>query len=221
MAMHDDTFERLAVHGVVPVVEIDRVDDAVPLARVLADAGLGVLELTLRTSAALEAIRRVATTCPQVVVGAGTILGPDMVVEARRAGALFGVSPGLSRRILTAAAAHELPIVPGVATPTEILTALEQGARHLKFFPARGYGGVSTLAALAGPFASAAVRFMPTAGVNDVNAPEYLRLKNVFAVGGSWIAPRDDVRAGRWAAIGARARAAVEMVRSRARGPEE
>ncbi len=214
MTDHADPLGELARFQVIPVVEVEHVDDAVPLARALADAGLPVIELTLRTPAALEAIERVASACPDVLVGAGTLLDARMVVAASVAGARFGVSPGLSRGCLEAAAEHDLPFVPGVVTPSDAIAALDAGIRHLKFFPAEAYGGIRTLQALAGPLSATGVRFMPTGGVTAANAGEYLALPSVFAVGGTWIAPRADISAGRWNDIAERATAATELVRS-------
>lgn len=214
MTASSDLFAALTEYRVVPVVEVECADDAVSLARALAKAGLPVLELTLRTPAALEAIKQVATQCKDVLVGAGTVLGPDMVEAAAQAGAQFGVSPGLSLPTLLEAAKKGLPFIPGVVTPTETLTALEHGARHLKFFPAEAYGGASTVAALAAPLASSEVRFMPTGGVSAANAADYLRVPSVFAVGGTWIAPRADIAAGHWTEIAVRAKAASDLVRT-------
>ena len=214
MTDHADPLGELARFQVIPVVEVEHVDDAVPLARALADAGLPVIELTLRTPAALEAIERVTSACPDVLVGAGTLLDARMVVAASVAGARFGVSPGLSHACLEAAAEHDLPFVPGVVTPSDAIAALDAGIRHLKFFPAEAYGGIRTLQALAGPLSATGVRFMPTGGVTAANAGEYLALPSVFAVGGTWIAPRADISAGRWNDIAERATAATELVRS-------
>ena len=208
----DDVLTRVAAMGIVPVVEVEREEDAVPLARTLADAGLPVLELTLRTPAALAAIALVAERCPDVLLGAGTLLDPATVSRAASAGAVFGVSPGLHLPSLVAAADAGLPFIPGVVTPSEVLAALAAGARHLKFFPAAAYGGAATLASVAAPVAHTGVRFMPTGGVTADDAATYLRLPAVFAVGGTWIAPRADITAGRWDAIAARARGAVALV---------
>lgn len=214
MTGHADPLDELARLQIIPVVEVENADDAVPLARALCDAGLPVIELTLRTPAALEAIERVAGECPDVLVGAGTLLDGRMVAAASAAGARFGVSPGLSHGCLEAARERALPFVPGVVTPSDAMTALDAGLRHLKFFPAEAYGGITTLKALAGPLSSTGVRFMPTGGVTAANAGAYLALASVFAVGGTWIAPRSDISAGRWDDIAQRALAATELVRS-------
>lgn len=214
MIDHTDPLGELARLQIVPVVEVERAEDAVQLARVLSDSGLPVIELTLRTSAALEAIERVVGECPDVLVGAGTLLNAQMVTAASAAGAGFGVSPGLSRSCVEAAAEHDLPFVPGVVTPSDVIAALDAGLRRLKFFPAQAYGGIKTLRALAGPLTATGARFMPTGGVTEADASEYLALESVFSVGGTWIAPRSDISAGRWHEISERALAATGLVRS-------
>ena len=200
--------EKLAV---VPVVEIDDVAAAVPLAVTLAEAGLPVVEVTFRTPAARDAVAAIADALPGFLVGAGTLVLPGMVAAAAEAGARFGVSPGRSDACLAVAAEHGLPFVPGAVTPSEVGACLEAGLTHIKFFPAGAYGGIATLAALDGPFGWAGARFMPTGGVRPDNAVEYLELPNVFAVGGTWIAPRADIAAGNWDAIAGRARSAAAL----------
>ena len=202
------TIEALAV---VPVVEIDDATTAVPLARTLAEAGLPIVEVTFRTPAARDAVAAIAAELPDFLLGAGTLVLPDMVTAAAKAGATFGVSPGVSPTCLAAAAEAGLPFVPGAVTPSEVGTCLEAGAKHLKFFPAGAYGGPATLAALDGPFGWTGARFMPTGGVRPENAADYLALPNVFAVGGTWIAPRDDIANRRWDTIGERARAVAAL----------
>jgi len=214
MSPATDPLDQLSRLKIIPVVEVEQADDAVTLARTLADAGLPVIELTLRTPAALAAIERVAVECPDVLVGAGTLLNAQMVTAASAAGARFGVSPGLTQGCLSAAAEVRLPFIPGVVTPSDAIGALEADVRHLKFFPAEAYGGIKTLKALAGPLSATGVRFMPTGGITAANAGEYLALEAVFAVGGTWIAPRGDISAGRWSEIAERAHAASELVRS-------
>jgi 2-dehydro-3-deoxyphosphogluconate aldolase/(4S)-4-hydroxy-2-oxoglutarate aldolase len=208
-----DTFAAVEALGVVPVVEIDDATQAVPLARTLAEAGLPVVEVTFRTPAARDAVAVIAKELPDFLLGAGTLVLPDMVAAAAEAGARFGVSPGLSTSCLAAATQHGLPFVPGAVTPSEVGGCLEAGAKHVKFFPAGAYGGVATLKALDGPFGWTGVRFMPTGGVRPGDVAEYLALPNVFAVGGTWIAPRADIVAGRWDEIGERARAAAVLRR--------
>ncbi|RMD48553.1 MAG: bifunctional 4-hydroxy-2-oxoglutarate aldolase/2-dehydro-3-deoxy-phosphogluconate aldolase [Alphaproteobacteria bacterium] len=203
--------EDLARAPVVPVIVIDRAGDAVPLARTLVEAGLPLVEITLRTPAAPAAIAAVAEAVPEAVVGAGSVLGPADVALAREAGARFAVSPGATPALLAAAEAEGLPLLPGAATASEVMALLERGFRHLKFFPAVPAGGPAALAALAGPLPLA--RFVPTGGIDAEGAAEWLALPNVVAVGGSWIAPRAAIRAGDWALIGERARAAAALVR--------
>jgi 2-dehydro-3-deoxyphosphogluconate aldolase / (4S)-4-hydroxy-2-oxoglutarate aldolase len=212
--MGSDVFAELEALGVVPVVEVEDAAHAVPLARTLAEAGLPVLEVTFRTPAAGEAIAAIAAELPGFLLGAGTLLTPDSVAAAVAAGARFGVSPGVSPRCLAAAAEREFPFIPGAVTPSEIITCLDFGVDHLKFFPAGAYGGVATLSALAGPFAATGVRFMPTGGVNVSNAGDYLRLPFVFAVGGTWIAPRGDIAQGRLSEIAERASSVARLSES-------
>lgn len=197
--------------GVVPVVEIDDAARAVPLARTLAEAGLPVLEVTFRTPAAREAVAAIAAELPEVLLGAGTLLDAAMVEDAAAAGARFGVSPGFDAQAVAAAAAAGLPFVPGAVTPSEVIACWRAGARHVKVFPAGAYGGAATVAALAGPFGWTGVRFMPTGGVRAADAAQYLAMPSVFAVGGTWIAPREDVVAGRWDRISERARAVAAL----------
>lgn len=196
---------------VIPVLKIDRVADAVPLARALAAGGLRVIEITLRTDDALECIRRAASEVPEAIVGAGTILNPKQFDEAAKAGSQFIVSPGLTNDLLKAAAASPIPLLPGCITPGEIMGARDAGLDFLKFFPAEQAGGVPFLKALASPIAD--VRFCPTGSVTAKSAPDYLALPNVVCVGGSWVAPDAMVKEGRWAEIEALAREASKLGR--------
>lgn len=194
---------------VIPVLKIDRVDDAVPLARALARGGLPAIEITLRTPAALEAIRRASQEVPEALVGAGTILDAAQFNEAESAGARFIVSPGLTRELLEAASESEVPLLPGAITPSEIMSARQAGYSLLKFFPAEQAGGITFLKALSSPLAG--VRFCPTGGVSAANAPDYLKLPNIVCVGGSWVAPDALVAAGKWDEIEALAREAASL----------
>ncbi|QPC88443.1 2-dehydro-3-deoxy-phosphogluconate aldolase [Mesorhizobium sp. NBSH29] len=196
---------------VIPVLKIERAADAVPLARALARGGLRVIEITMRTSAALEAIRLAASEVEDAVVGAGTILSPAQFDQASEAGSKFIVSPGITHELLAAANESEVPLLPGAITPGEIMTAHEAGLDFLKFFPAEQAGGVSFLKALASPFAG--IRFCPTGGVSPKNAIDYLSLPNVICVGGSWVAPDELVRDGKWDAIEELAREASRIGR--------
>lgn len=194
---------------VIPVLIVDDAATAAPLARALVAGGLRALEVTLRTPAALDVIRAMVDAAPDAVVGAGTLLGPADIRAAKAAGATFGVCPGATDRILDAAEDAGLPMLPGVATPSEALRCMERGLEVLKFFPAEQNGGAEVLRAWASPLAR--LRFCPTGGVSVANAPDYLSLPNVICVGGSWVAPKDAVAAGDWGRIEALARAAAGL----------
>jgi 2-dehydro-3-deoxyphosphogluconate aldolase/(4S)-4-hydroxy-2-oxoglutarate aldolase len=196
---------------VIPVLKIDDAKHAAPLARALAKGGLRVIEITMRTSAALEAIRRAASEVPDAVVGAGTILNARQFDEAAEAGSKFIVSPGCTSQLFAAARDSDVPLLPGAITPGEMMAALEEGLDFLKFFPAEQAGGAAFLKSLASPFAG--LRFCPTGGVSVKNAPDYLALPNVICVGGSWVAPDDAVKSGDWALIETLAREAAELGR--------
>lgn len=190
---------------VIPVLVIDDIAHAVPLARALVAGGLPVLEVTLRTDCALEAIALMAGV-EGARVGAGTVLGAHDAARAKAAGASFAVSPGATDALITACAAQDLPLLPGAATASEVMALLHRGYRTMKFFPAGPAGGPAMLKALGGPLPHAT--FCPTGGVSPGNAGDYLSLSNVACVGGSWVAPPDLLRAGDWAAVTALARAA-------------
>lgn len=207
----DKLLSLLDGQPVIPVLKIDRVEDAVPLARALAKGGLRVIEITLRTTHALECIRRAAAEVPEAIVGAGTILDPRQFDEAAKVGSQFIVSPGLTPDLVKAAAASPIPLLPGCITPGEIMAARDAGIDFLKFFPAEQAGGVPFLKALASPIAD--IRFCPTGSVTARSAPDYLALPNVVCVGGSWVAPDDHVRQGRWADIEALASEASKLKR--------
>ncbi|SMF29617.1 2-keto-3-deoxy-phosphogluconate aldolase [Tistlia consotensis] len=209
MSMPLSIAEVCRLAPVVPVLVVEEIAHAAPLARALVAGGLKALEVTLRTPAALEAIRIMAEAAPGAVVGAGTLRSPADVRAAREAGARFGVSPGLSARVLDAAEEAGLPMLPGVATPSEAMAGAERGLEILKFFPAEANGGVPVLEAWASPLKG--LSFCPTGGIGAANAPDYLRLPNVLCVGGSWVAPRGLVAAGDWAAVTALARTAAGL----------
>ncbi len=189
----------LDVVPVMPVVVVDRVSDAVPLARALVAGGLPAIELTLRTDAALEAIRAIAAEVPEILVGAGTIVTPAQAEEARDAGARFLVSPGATPALLAAMAGTGLPYLPGTATVSEVLAVLETGQTEMKFFPAEASGGASFLRSIASPLPG--TRFCPTGGITPQTAPDYLALPNVGCVGGSWLTPADLLQAADWEGI--------------------
>lgn len=194
---------------VVPVLIVEELAHAAPLAKALSAGGLKALEVTLRTPCALDAIRAMVDAAPDAVVGAGTLMRPADVYAAVEAGARFGVSPGLSARVLDAAADAGLPMLPGVATPSEAMAGMERGLEYLKFFPAEANGGASVLKAWASPLAG--LKFCPTGGVSLSNAKDYLGLSNVVCVGGSWVAPAKLMAAGDWAGIETLAREAAAL----------
>jgi len=197
----------LRLAPVVPVVIIDDAKAAVPMARALVAGGIPAIEVTLRTPAALEAIRAIAAEVEGAVIGVGTVLTPQDLENARQAGARFAVSPGVSPKLLAAADDSELPLLPGVATASEAMSLLERGYRHLKFFPAVPAGGHKLLGAWASPLPQ--IRFCPTGGISLASAPDFLSLPNVVCVGGSWLTPADKLKAGDWAGIETLAREAA------------
>lgn len=197
---------------IIPVIVINDVEAAVPLVQALSRGGLPVVEITFRTAAAEEAIRRITRECPDVIVGAGTILTTDQLKAAKAAGAAFGVSPGLDSEILRLAKAENWPFVPGIATATELTLALREGCGMVKFFPAEAAGGTKMIQALSGAFRHTGVTFMPTGGVTQNNIASYLGIKEVTAAGSSWIADGTLIKAGDWAEIERRAREACAAV---------
>jgi 2-dehydro-3-deoxyphosphogluconate aldolase/(4S)-4-hydroxy-2-oxoglutarate aldolase len=202
----------LALAPVIPVITVEHIDHAVPLARALCAGGLRVLEVTLRTSAALPAIEAMRKAVPDAVVGVGTLARPGDFVTAGNAGAQFGVSPGLTAEMAAAARAASFPMLPGIMTPTELLAGLAWGYDTFKLFPAQQAGGIGMLKALGAPFPE--VVFCPTGGISRATAPEFLALPNVACVGGSWVAPADKIRAGDWAAIEALAKDATTLAKA-------
>ncbi|MFD8234584.1 bifunctional 4-hydroxy-2-oxoglutarate aldolase/2-dehydro-3-deoxy-phosphogluconate aldolase [Streptomyces sp. NPDC059696] len=194
---------------VVPVVVIEDAADAVPLGRALVAGGLPAIEVTLRTPAALDAIREIARQVPDAVVGAGTVIRPGQVTDAVAAGARFLVSPGWTDGLLEAMRASGVPFLPGVSTASEVVALLERGVREMKFFPAQAAGGTAYLRSLSGPLPQA--RFCPTGGIGPDSAPDYLALPNVGCVGGSWMLPPDAVAARDWGRVEALARRAAAL----------
>lgn len=195
--------------GVVPVLTIDKLEHAVPLARALVAGGLNVLEITLRTGAAIEAIREMVRNVPGAIIGAGTVLRPEQAAAAMSQGARFLVSPGMTPRLIDAANAWPIAFLPGVATVSEAMSLADMGYRVLKFFPAEPAGGTAALKAIGAPLSD--LMFCPTGGISAGNAATYLALPNVAAVGGSWVAPANLVAAGDWAAITVLAKEAAEL----------
>ena len=208
--------ERIGRCGVVAVLVVDEAKHAVPLARALVKGGVDVMELTLRTPAALDALRAIAAEVPEMLPGIGTILTPEQVREVAEAKAAFGVAPGLNRRVVEEAQRVGLPFAPGVATASDLEAALELGCPDVKFFPAEASGGLAYLKSMAAPYAHLGVRFIPLGGLKAENCQPYLEASNVLAVGGSWLAPRGDVQNESWQTItdrAAHARAIVERIR--------
>jgi len=191
---------------VIPVLTIERVEDAVPLGRALVAGGLPVLEVTMRTPAALEAIAALSEHVPEALVGVGTLLSSEDVVAAQDSGALFGVSPGATPELIDTTQRRRLPFLPGVATASEAMAMLSRGMRIMKLFPASVVGGIPALKALGAPLAD--ISFCPTGGIGEADFVDYLKLPNVICVGGSWVAPADAIRAGDWKRIELLARAA-------------
>lgn len=202
--------DLMAVQPVIPVITIERVEDAVPLATALASNGLRVLEVTLRTQAALAAIKAMSTV-PGAIVGAGTVLTSNDVMLAHEAGATFIVTPGLSASAVAAAQRTGIPILPGIATATELMAGLDLGLTRFKFFPAEQAGGRAMLDAFRGPFG--AVKFCPTGGISLDLARDYLKRPNVACVGGGWVCPTKLIDAKKWDEIGALAKEAASLPR--------
>ena len=191
--------ERLARSVVVPVVVLEKVEDAIPLANAMAAGGVDTMEITFRTACAPECIKAVAENCPDVLVGAGTILNLEQCKLAVEMGAKFIVSPGFSDEVVGWCVENGIPVAPGCVTPTEIMAALKHGLKMVKFFPANVYGGLNAMKNLSAPFVG--VKFLPTGGVNAANIKEYIDAPFIHAVGGSWVCPKADIAAGNWEKI--------------------
>src|SRR5471030_2044475 len=200
--------EQILTSGpVVPVIVINKLEHAVPLAKALVAGGVRVLEVTLRTPCALEAIRAIAKEVPEAIVGAGTVTNVQQLAEVTAAGAQFAISPGLTASLLKAATEGTIPLIPGIASVSELMLGMDYGLREFKFFPAEANGGVKALQAIAGPFSQ--VRFCPTGGISPKNYNDYLALKSVLCIGGSWLVPNDALESGDYARITALAKEAV------------
>jgi 2-dehydro-3-deoxyphosphogluconate aldolase / (4S)-4-hydroxy-2-oxoglutarate aldolase len=193
--------DRILAKRIVPVVVLDRVESAEPLAEALLAGGLDIMEITFRTSAAQASIERIAASFPEILLGAGTLLDMDQVKRAKDAGAVFGLAPGFNPGIVAAAKDVGLQFSPGVMTPSEVEGALAFGCKLLKFFPAEVAGGVNMLKALAGPYGHTGVRFIPTGGVSLANLAAYLKLPVVAAIGGSWMVDKQLINDGKWSEI--------------------
>lgn len=206
-----DLLEKLGLLGVVPVVKIDRSEDAVELGRALMAGGLPCAEITFRTEAAEEAIRRISSSLPEIIVGAGTVLSVDQADRAVSAGAQFIVSPGFNQKVVDWCLQNEIPVTPGVVTPTEIDMALDRGLKILKFFPAEAMGGIATLKAISAPYRD--VKFIPTGGINQRNLADYLAQPSVHCCGGSWLVEANLISAGRFDEITRLTKDAMSVVR--------
>ena len=194
-----NVLERLKNAGVVPVVVLDNVEDAIPTANAMVAGGVDVMEITFRTAAAPEAIKAVAENCPDMLVGAGTILNLDQCKLAIEMGAKFIVSPGFDADVVKYCIENDITVAPGCVTPTEIMAAVNLGLKVVKFFPANVYGGLNAMKNLSAPFVG--VKFMPTGGVNAANIKEYIDAPFIHAVGGSWVCPKADIAAGNFEKI--------------------
>jgi len=200
--------------GIVAVLVVDDAKDAVPLARALLAGGVNAIELTLRTPAAIDALREIKAGVPEVLSGVGTILTVGQVAQAVEAGAAFGVAPGFNPSVLAAAQEAGLSFAPGILTPSDIEQAVEHGCKLLKFFPAEPSGGLSYLKSIASPYAHLGLRFVPLGGLNARNMASYLAEPFIAALGGSWLAPRDLIKAGDWDQITALSAEAVRIIKS-------
>ena len=209
-----DMIETLKSVGIIPVIVIENEEQAVPLAQALVKGGLPVLEVTFRTKAAAGAIARIKAEVPGAIVGAGTLLTPEMVKAAKAAGAAFGVAPGFDPAVVQAAKDADLPFCPGIATASELSQALTAGAKMVKFFPAEAAGGVKMIKNFLGAFRFTGVKFMPTGGVNLSNVADYLAVPEIICCGGTWIVPKDALAKGDWAAIEKLASDATALVKS-------
>ncbi|OSM96090.1 MULTISPECIES: bifunctional 4-hydroxy-2-oxoglutarate aldolase/2-dehydro-3-deoxy-phosphogluconate aldolase [Lonsdalea] len=197
----------LTASPVIPVIVVNKLEHAVPMAKALVAGGIRVLELTLRTECAVEAIRLIAKEVPDAIVGAGTVTNPQQLAQVVGAGAQFAISPGLTEPLLKAATAGDIPLIPGISTVSELMLGMDYGLTEFKFFPAEANGGVKALQAIAGPFSK--IRFCPTGGITPNNYRDYLALKSVLCVGGSWLVPADALECGDYGRITELARTAI------------
>ena len=212
--MKPTPLERIQTARIMPVVILNDAAHAEPLAQALLDGGLAVMEVTFRTAAAADATGRIAAGFPQMLLGAGTLLEPDQVRQARDAGAVFGVAPGLREKVVEAAASAGLFFAPGVMTPSDVEHGLSLGCKLQKFFPAAAAGGAAMLKALAGPYTHTGVKFLPTGGIDESTMGQYLKLPVVAAVGGSWMVDPKLIAAGEWTRITELTRHAVAAAKA-------
>lgn len=210
--MNTALIERIQSAGIIAVVTLDSPEQAVPLATSLIAGGVSVMELTLRTDAGIPSIQRCVAEVPEMLVGAGTVLTAEQVTQVKDAGAAFGVAPGFNPNVVKAAQAAELPFSPGICTPSELEAAHELGCTVLKFFPAEPSGGLKYLKSMSAPYAHLGLKFIPLGGLSAENAGAYVAEKSVLALGGSWIAPVQDIRDANWSQITERAQLARELV---------
>ena len=206
-----NTMERLQNAGVVPVVVLDDAKDAVSTAQAMLRGGVDVMEITFRTAAAADSIRAVSEQCPDMLVGAGTVVTVEQAEKAVAYGAKFIVSPGFDAEVVSWCVEHGVPVAPGCVTPSEIMAAMKLGLKIIKFFPAGIYGGLKAMKALAAPFGG--IKFIPTGGVDAKNLAEYLSAPFIYAVGGSWVCPKAEIAAGNFEAITALCAEASAIVR--------
>ena len=211
----EEMLKRISKTGVIAVLVIDDEEDAVPLAHALLGGGVDIMELTLRTPAALGALRRVKAEVPEMMCGAGTVLTVEQVDQVSDAGSDFAVSPGMNPKIVARAKEIGLPFAPGICTPSDIEAAIELGCRLLKFFPAESMGGLKHLKNISAPYNYLGLQFIPLGGLNQDNMGSYLDSPSVIGIGGSWIAKKDVINAKNWDVITANAKAATEVVRGK------
>jgi len=207
----DPLLQKIRQLKIIAVVVIDNAEDAVPLANALIEGGISAIELTLRTPSAFDSLQRIREHCPELMVGLGTVISKAQVEKAAAADAAFAVAPGLNPKVVLAAQEAGLPFAPGILTPSDIEIAVELGCKLLKFFPAEPSGGIAYLNSMTGPYAHLGLEYIPLGGLDENNFTSYLALKNVPAVGGSWIAPRDLIQKKDWATITAKAQLAIQM----------
>lgn len=197
---------------VVPVIVIKKLEQAVPLAKALVDGGINVLEVTLRTECAIDAIRLIAQEVPEAIVGAGTVINAKQLMDVSQAGAQFAISPGLTEELLAAAVQGNIPLIPGISTVSELMLGMNYGLKEFKFFPAEANGGVKALKAITGPFSQ--VKFCPTGGISLANYRDYLALDNVLCIGGSWLVPEDALNTGNYQKITQLAQDAIQGIQA-------
>ena len=205
-------FNRIRSCGIVPMIKIDEAENALPLANALLEGGIDNIEITFRTAAAKASMLNISKALPEMVVGAGTVINLSQYNEAKAAGAVFVVTPGLNVEVVNAAKADGIAILPGVITPTEIMAGISLGLNVFKFFPAESFGGLNTVKALCGPFGQ--ISFLPTGGISQDNAAEYLKFNKILAVGGSWVAPDKLIAEKNFKEITKRSKEAMEIVKA-------